>query len=92
LQGLQGLQLAAAQGLQGLQLAAAQGLQGLQLAAAQGLHGLQAFTAQGLQGLQPAAICTEVSAAWPATAAGRATPLVAIVATLSARTVFLIIS
>jgi len=80
--------------LQGLQLAAAQGLQGLQLAAAQGLHGLQAFTAQGLQGLQglqPAAICTEVSAAWPATAAGRATPLVAIVATLSARTVFLII-
>jgi hypothetical protein len=52
------------------------------LAAAQGL--------QGLQGLHPAAIWICVSAAWD-TAVGRAIAEVAMVTTLSARTVFLII-
>ena len=87
-QGLHGLHLAAAQGLHGLHLAAAQGLQGLHFAAAQGLQGLQAFVAQGLQ---PAAICTELPAAW-AVAMGRATAVVARVATLRATIVFLSIN
>jgi hypothetical protein len=81
LQGLHGLQ-AAAQGLHGLQAAAAQGLHGLQAAAAQGLHGLQAAAAQGLHGLHWAS-WMDVSAAL-AVATGKATALVARVATLSA--------
>ena len=77
----------AAQGLHGLQAPAAHGLHGLQAAAAHGLHGLQALVAHGLHGLH-AAIWTEVSAAL-VTALGRATAVVARVATLSATTVFL---
>ncbi len=73
-----------------MQLAAAQGLHGLHLAAAQGLHGLHLAAAQGLHGLQLAASWTGVSAACD-TAVGRAIAEVARVATLSARTVFLII-
>ncbi len=97
MQGLQGF--FAAQGLHGLQgFFAAQGLHGLQgFFAAQGLQAL-AFTLQGLQapqalvaqGLHPAAIWIEGLAALD-TAVGKATALVARVATLSAITVFLII-
>jgi len=78
----------AAQGLHGLHgFFAAQGLQGLQAFALQGLQAPQAFLV--LQGLQ-AAIWIDVSGAF-AIAVGRATALVARVATLSATTVFLII-
>ncbi len=90
LQGLQGLQgFAAAQGLHGLQgFASGQGLHGLQgFASGQALQGLQALAAQGLH---PAAIWINGPAAWD-TAVGKATALAARVATLSARTVFLII-
>jgi hypothetical protein len=85
LQGLHGLQ-AAAQGLQGLH-AAAQGLHGLQAADAHGLHGLQAADAHGLHGLHWAS-WMDVSAAL-AVATGKATALVARVATLSATRVSL---
>ena len=76
--------LLAAQGLHGLHGFAAHGLHGLHTFAA---HGLHAFVAHGLHGLH-AAIWTEVSAAL-VTALGRATAVVARVATLSATTVFL---
>ncbi len=79
----------AAQGLHGLHgFFAAQGLQGLQAFALQGLQAPQAFLVA--QGMQPAAIWIEVSGAF-AIAVGRATALVARVATLSAISVFLII-